>query len=86
MGFGAGSTLRLPRPSFRGDLIDDMQAVSEGRISNANNASLITNYSKITTNVNYITRNGAFVASVGLTTVGDTTEKVGYPDDIAVGE
>jgi len=68
MGFGSGNTLRLRRPSFRRNLIDDMEKVVAGQ--SANNPALLN----IATNlqgVSYITRNGSFIAVIGESTIGD---------------
>jgi len=85
MGFGSGFSLRLPRPNFRSNLISDMQSVTEGRLGNANNSRLIQDFSNRFSGVTSITKNGAFVATVGDTVVGDETEKVGTPDTFEIG-
>jgi len=85
MPFGAGFTLKLRNASFRQKLVQDMQGVAEGRVTNQSNSSLIQNFSSTYTGVSSITRNGAFIASVGGTFVGDITEKVGYPTTFTLG-
>jgi len=85
MPYGAGFTLKLPRPNFRASLIDDMQAVAEGRLGTSYSSRLIQNFSSTFTGVTSITRNGAFIATVGDTFVGDQTEKVGFPETFELG-
>lgn len=68
MAFGGESTLRLRRPSFRQNLIEDMQKVVAGQ-SNGN-FQLLNQLSTQNLNVQLITHNGSFIATVGISIVG----------------
>ena len=84
MGFGNGFTLKLQGSSFRKLMLQDMQAVSEGRLGTQYNSQLLQSKSNVFTDLTYITRNGKLVAAVGATIVGDT-DIVGYPANFQVG-
>lgn len=70
---GFGGSLRIERPSFRQNLIEDMISVNEGKAPafSVNRNSQMINDNYITgIDVPMITNNGSFVAIVGLSIVG----------------
>ena len=70
MGFGAGSSMKISRPGFRQNMIQDMEAVMAGRTGNNN--ALLNTIASLPAGIGSVTSNGRLIIAVGSTFVGDT--------------
>ena len=81
MPFGSGTTTRVKIPSFRQNLIQDMEAVAVGRTGN--NLNLLNQTVQLPLGVENLTQDGELIAMVGQSYV-DGGNVVGKEEKISI--